>query len=238
MFISTHGYGLKSPQYPPSADNGFFFPGSGAPVGWDPGCLHSLAASAEDIIARPTENAVSTGSDALSASASSLGGRPNSSVSSAGRPSDNALFSFPTALYPAQSPSNSVPATPAVFGRSLSTAFPTSRPPLGPESTDLHAAALQPHGDVSKAEFEGSVKITGAPSLVSLIKTAVPEPIVEAHLPHPHIINVGMRHGQSAQQWRHIMTADVLPRLAAFKPDIILISAGFDAHHKVRSKCL
>ena len=38
---------------------------------------------------------------------------------------------------------------------------------------------------------------------------------------------------RSAAEWRARMHANVLPALAAFKPDIIFISAGFDAHYKV-----
>jgi acetoin utilization deacetylase AcuC-like enzyme len=58
--------------------------------------------------------------------------------------------------------------------------------------------------------------------------------VLELGIPQPHVINVGLRQGQNALHWRRALTADVLPRLAAFKPDLILVSAGFDAHHKVR----
>ena len=44
---------------------------------------------------------------------------------------------------------------------------------------------------------------------------------------------VGLTAGTGPEQWRRVMTSDVLPRLDAFKPDIIFISAGFDGHHKV-----
>lgn len=71
-----------------------------------------------------------------------------------------------------------------------------------------------------------------APAALSLQPMPVPEPLLESRLHAPHIINVAVPHGQTPRTWRRIMTADVLPRIAAFKPDLILISAGFDAHHK------
>jgi len=40
--------------------------------------------------------------------------------------------------------------------------------------------------------------------------------------------------GTSRVEWRTAMRKTVLPRLAAFKPDMVFISAGFDAHRKVR----
>lgn len=43
--------------------------------------------------------------------------------------------------------------------------------------------------------------------------------------------------GASRFKWRSAMRTDVLPRLAAFKPDLILISAGFDAHKKDVLNC-
>jgi hypothetical protein len=38
--------------------------------------------------------------------------------------------------------------------------------------------------------------------------------------------------GQNRVEWRTTMRGTVLPRLAAFAPDLILISAGFDAHRR------
>ena len=58
----------------------------------------------------------------------------------------------------------------------------------------------------------------------------------------PLVLDVGMGlvdpsenvPGTSRVEWRKAMRATVLPKLAAFKPDMIFISAGFDAHRKVR----
>lgn len=58
--------------------------------------------------------------------------------------------------------------------------------------------------------------------------------------PPPLILDVGMKlvdptetvPGTNRVEWRAAMRDVVLPRLARFKPDLILISAGFDAHKK------
>ncbi|GLD94846.1 hypothetical protein PINS_up003471 [Pythium insidiosum] len=53
----------------------------------------------------------------------------------------------------------------------------------------------------------------------------------------PLIFNVGMpfvREGSSASRlrWRRAFRDKILPRLVAFKPDLIFLSSGFDAHKK------
>ncbi|MGL5116800.1 MAG: histone deacetylase family protein [Beijerinckiaceae bacterium] len=49
---------------------------------------------------------------------------------------------------------------------------------------------------------------------------------------HGNIVNVALRAGTDGAGFREAVTAAVLPRIAAFKPDLIIISAGFDAHHR------
>ncbi|CAE7669825.1 hdaC, partial [Symbiodinium sp. KB8] len=46
----------------------------------------------------------------------------------------------------------------------------------------------------------------------------------------PGVINVGLPVGYSRADWRRVMAERVLPRVAAFSPDLVLISAGFDGH--------
>lgn len=60
--------------------------------------------------------------------------------------------------------------------------------------------------------------------------TPAPEPIIEQKTTQPNIINIAMSAKQGPKSWQRIMQSDVLPRLDAFKPDLILVSAGFDAH--------
>lgn len=58
-------------------------------------------------------------------------------------------------------------------------------------------------------------------------------------LSQPLVLDVGMplpesndTPGASRHRWRDVYRNDILPKLAAFKPDLILVSAGFDAHKK------
>ena len=47
---------------------------------------------------------------------------------------------------------------------------------------------------------------------------------------HNNIVNAPLRAGDGGQQFREAMENVILPRLEAFSPDIVIISAGFDAH--------
>jgi len=45
-----------------------------------------------------------------------------------------------------------------------------------------------------------------------------------------NIVNVPLRSGAGSEAFRAAMTTLILPALESFAPDLILISAGFDAH--------
>jgi acetoin utilization deacetylase AcuC-like enzyme len=47
---------------------------------------------------------------------------------------------------------------------------------------------------------------------------------------HDNIVNAPLRAGDGGEQFRAAMDTRILPRLAAFGPELIIISAGFDAH--------
>lgn len=47
---------------------------------------------------------------------------------------------------------------------------------------------------------------------------------------HDNILNVALDAGDGGEAFQEAMTTLILPRLNAFKPDLIIISAGFDAH--------
>jgi acetoin utilization deacetylase AcuC-like enzyme len=47
---------------------------------------------------------------------------------------------------------------------------------------------------------------------------------------HDNIVNAPLRPGDGGEQFRAAMETRILPRLAAFGPELIVISAGFDAH--------
>ena len=45
-----------------------------------------------------------------------------------------------------------------------------------------------------------------------------------------NVVSVALKHGTKSQDFRDIVATRLLPRLADFKPDLILVSAGFDGH--------
>jgi acetoin utilization deacetylase AcuC-like enzyme len=49
---------------------------------------------------------------------------------------------------------------------------------------------------------------------------------------HNQIVNAPLRAGDSGETFREAMEAVILPRVEAFSPDLIIVSAGFDAHHR------
>ncbi len=49
---------------------------------------------------------------------------------------------------------------------------------------------------------------------------------------HDNIVNVPLRSGDGGEAFQEALDAVILPRVNAFKPDLIIISAGFDAHFR------
>jgi acetoin utilization deacetylase AcuC-like enzyme len=49
---------------------------------------------------------------------------------------------------------------------------------------------------------------------------------------HGTIVNAPLRSGADGEAFREAMREAVLPRIDAFRPDLVIISAGFDAHHR------
>ena len=49
--------------------------------------------------------------------------------------------------------------------------------------------------------------------------------------PHGNLVNAPLPPGAGSAQWRAAMRETVLPALSGFAPELVLISAGFDAHH-------
>jgi acetoin utilization deacetylase AcuC-like enzyme len=47
---------------------------------------------------------------------------------------------------------------------------------------------------------------------------------------HNTVVNAPLRPGDGAEAFRAALESRILPRLAEFKPELIIISAGFDAH--------
>jgi acetoin utilization deacetylase AcuC-like enzyme len=46
------------------------------------------------------------------------------------------------------------------------------------------------------------------------------------------IVNAPLRPGDGGDQFKAAMSERILPRLDAFAPDLVIVSAGFDAHHR------
>src|SRR6187431_940215 len=49
---------------------------------------------------------------------------------------------------------------------------------------------------------------------------------------HDNIVNAPLRAGDGGEQFRAAMETRILPRLSSFGPELIIISAGFDAHQR------
>jgi acetoin utilization deacetylase AcuC-like enzyme len=49
---------------------------------------------------------------------------------------------------------------------------------------------------------------------------------------HDQIVNAPLRAGDTGETFREAMDVVILPRIEAFSPDLIIISAGFDAHRR------
>ena len=47
---------------------------------------------------------------------------------------------------------------------------------------------------------------------------------------HDTVVNAPLRAGDGGPAFRNAMEAVIMPRLSAFRPDLVVISAGFDAH--------
>ncbi len=49
---------------------------------------------------------------------------------------------------------------------------------------------------------------------------------------HDNIVNAPLRPGDGGEQFKQALEGRILPRLAAFGPELIIMSAGFDAHQR------
>ena len=49
---------------------------------------------------------------------------------------------------------------------------------------------------------------------------------------HDQVVNAPLRAGDGGEAFREAMEAVILPRIEAFSPDLVIVSAGFDAHRR------
>jgi hypothetical protein len=244
LFVSTHGYGAKRDEDGRAV--GTFYPGSGASTGWNVRTVERLAEQAGGGagLAPSASSAVASagsGADAPAATpairfadasplaafgASASGASGASGGGSALPPDTPAAGLAPGGGFAAPPPPLAEAATPRTFAASMS----------GPAAAGTAGAAAGLSGaDAAAADDVPTCAQPHAKPPVSLQppETAFPEPLYELGVAAPHVINVAMHHGYGPKTWRRILSADVLPRLAAFQPDLILVSAGFDAHRAV-----
>lgn len=86
---------------------------------------------------------------------------------------------------------------------------------------DLH------HGDGTESIFQDDARVM----FLSCFESPLyPFCGLETRGSNPHIINSPLSAGMGSHEFRDMVRKDWLPRLDAFKPQLILLSAGFDAH--------
>jgi acetoin utilization deacetylase AcuC-like enzyme/ankyrin repeat protein len=243
LFVSSHGYGAKRDEDAKAV--GVFYPGSGASTGWDVGALSKISAEAS------VEASTSKGQviPSLDFSVKETP-RPTHQTSRLG--SDETITPrIPSSVPPFKASLNHLPlvslsslATPRT-ALSSSSEQHVSEMNRGEEGggggggghENLHGNLL-PHVLSEVQPFPPPFpSLQQIPNLQEGATPVIPEPLLEASITQPHVINVAMSHGHGPRVWRRIMTSDVLPRLAAFRPDLILISAGFDAHKSDTINC-
>jgi len=117
------------------------------------------------------------------------------------------------------------------FGDSVSWVYPGSG---GTCDTTKKAAEEDGEGEGGEGEAEAEEK-KQEDTVVEEDPTGefAPDPEAEAP-PHqgPRVINVGMAQGFDPPRWRRAWRDKILPAVVKFDPDLILVSAGFDAHRK------
>ena len=101
---------------------------------------------------------------------------------------------------------------------------------LGVQERATVQALKRIYGSYSMLRDSNKLRVDGAPGDMSapLILD------VGIGLPEPDIDDGGLSYRYS---WRNYWRNEIFPRLLRFQPDLILVSAGFDAHKKVSSMC-
>lgn len=81
------------------------------------------------------------------------------------------------------------------------------------------------HGDGTEEIFSGDNRVLFGSSFQHPFY-----PFSGAQTDIPNIINLPLPSGTTGAQWRTAIEKEWLPRLETFKPELIIISAGFDSH--------
>ena len=83
------------------------------------------------------------------------------------------------------------------------------------------------HGNGTEACFKGNEQVL----MVSMFQHPF-YPYSGTDNPAPNMLNVPMPSGTGSDEFRQLVSDSWLPRLREFKPEMIFISAGFDAHYE------
>ena len=86
---------------------------------------------------------------------------------------------------------------------------------------DLH------HGDGTESIFQNDPRVM---LLSSFESPLYPFSGTDYHGANPNIINTPLKAGDGSNEFRDLIRARWLPQLAGFKPQLMILSAGFDAH--------
>ncbi|REG84979.1 histone deacetylase family protein [Marinomonas pollencensis] len=81
------------------------------------------------------------------------------------------------------------------------------------------------HGNGTEAIFNGNESVLYASSYQHPFY-----PYADPGVSHDNILHMPLAAGSGSEEFRAAMTDVLLPRLALFKPELVMISAGFDAH--------
>lgn len=160
-------------------------------------------------------------------------------------------FTYPAALRAAGA---AVLAVDLVMGQKVENAFCNVRPPGHHAEKALaggfcifnniavaarHALAVHGLSRVAIADFDvhhgnGTEHVFHDDPRVMLCSTFQHPfyPFGGADSGNDHIINVPMKAGDGSEKFREAVTTQWLPALERFKPELLLISAGFDAHRE------
>jgi acetoin utilization deacetylase AcuC-like enzyme len=83
------------------------------------------------------------------------------------------------------------------------------------------------HGNGTEDVFAGDERVL----MVSTFQHPL-YPYSGTHDPAPNMVNVPLPEGTGSQEFRDAVREHWLPALLAFRPQLLLVSAGFDAHRE------
>ncbi|KAG5177795.1 hypothetical protein JKP88DRAFT_350538 [Tribonema minus] len=239
LFVSVHGYGKKEPMYE-RLQGGWFYPGSGPTARPEaiPEVPAAVPAAPSPVAAAAAAAAVEPGGWFYAGSGPTARLEVILEVPAAVL---RRRRRWPPLLLLRQWPPLCLPPP----------LLPLSQPALSPEAAasaappvaepEADAAATAADDSAMDVEPKSPPRAQPPPAAAAAAAAALERPCpmildVGLPLPQPHDTpgrsRLQWRNAYSRLQWRDAHRKEVLPALVEFNPDIILISAGFDAHRK------